>query len=145
MRVGEIATSTRPRSSPPVALGDLAGVLEVAEDLAGGPDERLACGGQHQPAPDPAERFDAEVGLQPPDDLRQGRLRQVDRGRGPGDAALVDDGEEALDLADVHVPIQGSALRAGQGQTGVPAPGRGTTRSADGATPSRVNGRDGTV
>ncbi len=54
---------------PPVALGDLAGMVQVTNHLAGRPDERLTGRGEHQPAPDPAEQFHAEVALQTADDL----------------------------------------------------------------------------
>ncbi len=58
-------------------------------------------GDGYRPA-DPVEEPHPELGFQPPDALREGRLRDADR-VGPGrEGTLFDDGEDVLELAQLH-------------------------------------------
>src|SRR5690606_6654181 len=110
--------------------------------------QRLTGRGQHQSAADAAEQLDAQLVLQAADDLGQRRLGEVQRRRGLRDAAVVHHRKEALQLANVHGAIQWAAGVVGQGSrpamSSVGAPSAGTARPGGGATPSSVNGIDGT-
>ena len=76
--------------------------LDVAQGLAGGLEQRLARGRQPHPAPDPVEERHPELGLEGPDRLGQGGLRDVDGRRRPGHPAFVDDRDEHLEPAEIH-------------------------------------------
>ena len=79
-----------------------AGHLHVAQRLAGGSDERLTRGGERHAAADAVEEGSAELGFELADRLRHRRLRNELGQRGAGEAALVDDGEEQPELAQIH-------------------------------------------
>ena len=79
-----------------------AGHLHVAQGLARGADERLTGGGERHAAADAVEEGSAELGFELADRLRHRRLRHELGQRRPGEAALVDDGEEQPELAQIH-------------------------------------------
>ena len=78
------------------------GGLQVAQRLTGRLEQRLAHGGQADPAPDAVEERHAELGLEGPDRLRQRRLGHVGGGGAAGHAALVDDGDEHFEPPQIH-------------------------------------------
>ena len=65
-------------------------------------------GDDHGPT-DPIEQPHTELGLEPPDALRQRRLGDADRVGAGGEAAVVEDREDVLDVAQLH---RTSRLRA---------------------------------
>ena len=77
-------------------------LLDRAEDLAGGTDQRLAGGGQAQPASDAMKQLHAELGLQGRRRLRERRLSHVQALGGTRDAALFDHGEEVVEATLIH-------------------------------------------
>ncbi len=75
---------------------------EIAQHLPGRFEERLARRRQEGAPPDPVEQLEAQLGLETADPLRQRRLRDVEGVGGSGEAALLDDPDHVLDLADLH-------------------------------------------
>lgn len=81
---------------------------EASHDLAGRGDQRFARVREHQLPAHPAEQVEAQIAFERANGLRQRRLGNVQGGRRLVHAAVVDDGEEVAQLADVH---QDLALR----------------------------------
>jgi len=78
------------------------GVVDVAQDLPGRLDEGGALIGERQVSAAPVEQLHTQLPFQIPDRLGQRRLGDVERMRCLGDAAMVDDGDEIGDQAEVH-------------------------------------------
>ena len=102
---GMAAISTRPVVSPLDRLDAEPGQRHPVRHLPGRPDQRPPGLGEHHPPPDPVEQLGAEVPFQRSDRLRQRRLGDVERLGRPVEAAVVDDGEEVPQLANVHPRI----------------------------------------
>ena len=76
--------------------------LDVTQHLAGRFDQGLTGGGQDHAPPDAVEEGGAELGLELPNRLGDRGLRDELGFRGAGHAAVVDDGEEQAELAQIH-------------------------------------------
>ena len=76
--------------------------IELGEDPAGPGDEQLARGGDRDRSRRPLRERDADLILQAPDLLGEGRLRDVLPGRGAGEAALVGERDEVAELPEFH-------------------------------------------
>ena len=76
--------------------------LDVAQHLPGRPEQGLARRGQDDGPAGPVEQRGTELGLELAHRLRDRRLRHVLGLGGTGHAALVDDGEEQPETAEIH-------------------------------------------
>jgi hypothetical protein len=74
----------------------------VTQQLPGRSEERRAGGGEAGAPADAVEERDAQLGLEPQDALRERGLGHVQRRGRPGEAVVVDDGDDVLDLAEIH-------------------------------------------
>jgi len=89
----------------PHLLHGFPGSLHVPQDAAGRLGEGLAVLGQHELAAGPVEELHPQLPLQVPDRLRQGRLRDEQRLRCLGDAAVLHDGDEVLHQPELPAPL----------------------------------------
>ena len=79
--------------------------VELGQHRPGVAQERLAGGGQLDPAAGAVQQPAAELLLEPADLLAQRRLGDVQAGRGAAEVQLLGDGDEVTQLAKFHVPL----------------------------------------
>ncbi len=83
-----------PQLAEPSELG-----LDLVESRAQGLDQALARLRGRDAAGGAGQEPQSETGLEPANGVAQGRLRRAESGRGPGEAALLGDGQERHQVA----------------------------------------------
>ena len=95
---------------PPQQLRLLGERADGTKDAAAIAKQLLAFAGQHQPAADAIEQSDAELVFEVLDLARQRGLRDAQAEPSLGDGALLGDGDEGSQMAQVHgckiMPVQ---------------------------------------
>jgi hypothetical protein len=108
--------------------------LDLLQDAASVVEEPLARLGRRGAAPVAEQQALAQLDLEPSHLAADRGLRDAEQPRGPGEAAEVDDGDEVLELPEVHA--RGGEREAGNGAATVRAAIDGTSSTVV-AGPSR--------
>lgn len=104
---GMAAISTRPASSPPTESTAARAASSPRTICRAGSTRACPAWVSTSHAADAVEQADAEVAFEDPDGLGERGLRDVEGVRGPAHPAVVDHGEEVLELPRVHTHLRG--------------------------------------
>ena len=101
-REGKRAEGDAPAQQPGQLAQLLLGRFDLVQHAIRALQEDLPRLGQLDPAGAAREELGAQLGLEPPDLLRQCRLRDPDLLAGPGEVPVAGDGCEVLELSKLH-------------------------------------------